>query len=134
MERVVIVMKPDGVALGLTEEVKLTLGRMGLILICEKPLQLTRELILEWHPGKDQATFWPEYVDFLISACCFLMVWEGEDARNKALTLKGSTKPPTGLRGRYAVGRVRNVIHSSESEEETQRELKLFFSTELGMA
>jgi len=132
VEQVVVMIKPDGMALGLTKVVKKALSSAELILIYEKPLRFTRELILKWHPKKKHTGFWNDYVDFLTSADCFLMVWEGRNARSIAIALKGSTVPPQGLRGEYSNGRVRNIMHSTETPEETKRELEMFFSKELG--
>jgi len=66
------------------------------------------------------------------------MVYWGEDAIRKVREIAGATNPeeasPTSIRGQYGrittKGVYENVIHASASEEEAEREIKLWFEPE----
>lgn len=132
MERALIMLKPDGVALGLEEVVRERLNAVGLTDVCVRYTHLIAERILQLHPGHDQRNHWPEYLEFMTSGPVCLIVCEGEDANAKVTEIKGMAWPnPRGLRGEYASSRLRNVMHSTESVEEAEAELKIF-ADELG--
>lgn len=128
MEKVVVLLKPDGVELNIAPAVKELLFAEGLKLVTEKLLLLDRGLVARWRPKKHDAKFSEEYIAFLISGNCHAMLWEGINARRVAKEIKGSGNPPSGIRGRHASSIIKNVMHSSETEEETQFDLQTFFS------
>lgn len=84
--------------------------------------------------------FYPELVRYLQGELhnrrkALALVYWGEGAIAKVREIAGATNPeeavPTSIRGSY--GRIRtsglyeNVIHASSSEEEAEREIKLWF-------
>ena len=65
------------------------------------------------------------------------LVYQGEDAITKIRDVCGATNPeeasPTSIRGRYGrihskTGVFENVVHASDSPENAEREIKLWFS------
>jgi nucleoside-diphosphate kinase len=63
-------------------------------------------------------------------------VYEGADAISKVREVAGGTNPekaaPTTIRGKYgrivsSTGVFENVVHASDSEENAEREIKLWF-------
>lgn len=132
MERALIMLKPDGVGLGLEAVVRERLGVVGLTVTCVRHVYLTADKILKLHPGHDQREHWPEYLKFMTSGPVCLIVCEGEDANAKVTEIKGTAWPNLcGLRGEYASSRLRNVMHSTESIEEAEAELEIL-ADELG--
>ncbi len=83
-------------------------------------------------------------VKFMTSGPVVAMVWEGNKATGVVTKLVGTTEPTTSdvgtIRGDFTIdsyeitsvdGRaVRNLIHCSESPEEAEREIALWFSKE----
>lgn len=83
-------------------------------------------------------------VDFLTSGPIVAMVLEGNEAIGIVRKLVGSTEPLTSdvgtIRGDFTIDSytiadgdkraVRNLIHASESPEETEREIKIWFRPE----
>ena len=66
------------------------------------------------------------------------LVYWGDDAISKVRGIAGSTNPeeanPVSIRGAYGriltSGLYENVIHASSSDEEAEREIKLWFNPE----
>jgi nucleoside-diphosphate kinase len=127
MERVVVLLKPDGVELELTPLVKRLLQSQDLQLVAECSIRLSKEVVVRWHPKTGNKAFADEYIAFLSSGNCCVMLWQGENARNIAKEIKGSARPPSGIRGLFTSSIVRNVMHTSETEEETLLDLSFFF-------
>jgi len=132
MERALIMLKPDGVALELEAVVRERLSVVGLTVTCVRYGHLTEDKILRLHPGHDQREHWPSYLEFMTSGPICLIVCEGENANAKVTELKGTARPkPHGLRGEYASSRLHNVLHTTENSEEAEAEFKIF-AEELG--
>ena len=59
------------------------------------------------------------------------MVWEGRDAVKTGRTILGATNPlasaPGTIRGDFAIDVGRNVCHGSDSVENAQKEIALWF-------
>uniref|UniRef100_A0ACD6AJT3 Uncharacterized protein n=1 Tax=Avena sativa TaxID=4498 RepID=A0ACD6AJT3_AVESA len=75
--------------------------------------------------------FFPKLVDYIISGPVVAMVWEGKDVVLTGRRIIGATRPweaaPGTIRGDYAVEVSRNVIHGSDSVENGQKEIALWF-------
>ena len=59
------------------------------------------------------------------------MAWEGFECIESVRSIVGSTNPrqaaPGSIRGDYAIGVGRNLIHASDAKESGQREVSIFF-------
>jgi nucleoside-diphosphate kinase len=131
-ERSFVMVKPDGVAAGLTGEIVLRIERRGLAILALE--QATRErTVAEEHYGEHrERPFFGELVDFITSGPVVMMAVEGPEGAVAALrTMMGPTNPmdapPGTIRGDYALEVGQNVIHGSDSPESGVRELKLHF-------
>ena len=132
MERTFIMVKPNGVARGLTGEVVARFERRGLVLCGMKLMRIPRELA-ERHYGEHRdKPFFDELVDFITSGPVVAMVWEGNEAIDVARTMMGATDPvkaaPGTIRGDFATVMAENVVHGSDGPESAAREIGLFFS------
>jgi nucleoside-diphosphate kinase len=62
------------------------------------------------------------------------MIWEGRDAVKTGRAILGATNPlasaPGTIRGDYAIDVGRNVCHGSDSVENAQKEIALWFKKE----
>eukprot|EP01024_Parvocaulis_polyphysoides_P068141 TRINITY_DN8262_c0_g2_i1.p3 TRINITY_DN8262_c0_g2~~TRINITY_DN8262_c0_g2_i1.p3 ORF type:complete len:133 (+),score=28.47 TRINITY_DN8262_c0_g2_i1:43-399(+) len=76
--------------------------------------------------------FFPDLVEYLCSGPLVCMVWSGKDVVVSARKLIGATNPieaePGTIRGDLAVEVGRNVVHGSDSPENGEREVALWFS------
>jgi nucleoside-diphosphate kinase len=130
-ERSFVMVKPDGVAAGLTGEIITRIERRGLsILALRKDTMAT--YVAEEHYGEhSERSFFGELVAFITSAPVVMMAVEGEGAIGALRTMMGPTNPldapPGTIRGDFALDVGRNVVHGSDGNESAARELALHF-------
>jgi nucleoside-diphosphate kinase len=130
-ERSFVMVKPDGVAAGLTGEIITRIERRGLsILALRKDTMAT--YVAEEHYGEhSERPFFGELVAFITSAPVVMMAIEGEGAIGALRTMMGPTNPldapPGTIRGDFALDLGRNVVHGSDGTESAARELALHF-------
>lgn len=134
MERTFVLVKPDGVQRGLIGEVIARLERRGLRLVAAKFMQVTRELAethYSIHKGKP---FYDGLISYIISAPVMAMVWEGPNAVAAVRQTMGSTRPteaaPGSIRHDFGLEVGRNLTHASDSVENGQAEVALWFKKE----
>ncbi len=135
-ERSFVMVKPDGVAAGLTGEIVSRIERRGLSVLALEKKTMERTVAEEHYGEHRERPFFGELVDFIVSGPVVMMAVEGPEGSVAALrTMMGPTNPmdapPGTIRGDFALEVGQNVIHGSDSPESGVRELKLHFP-ELG--
>ncbi|MEW6592876.1 MAG: nucleoside-diphosphate kinase [Candidatus Hadarchaeota archaeon] len=135
-EQTFVMVKPDGVAKGVTEEVVKRLEKAGLKVVSARRLRLNRRLAEELysvHKGKD---FFEALVVHVLSGEVVVMKVDGEGAISKVRALIGPTNPAAaphgtirGDFGRDIINTIirKNIVHASDSPESAKRELEIFF-------
>ena len=124
-------VKPDGVQRRLVGEIIRRFEDKGFTLAALKmltPARETAEAHYAVHRGKP---FFESVVSFISSGPVVAMVWEGEDIVSLSRKLMGATKPadaaPGTIRGDYANTIEQNLIHGSDSPENAEQEIKIWF-------
>ena len=132
MERTLIIAKPDAVQRGLTGEIIQRFERRGLRLIGMKFIQMSRELAEQHYAVHQGKPFYEPLVSYITSGPVVVMAWEGTEAIQAARTTMGSTKcfeaAAGTIRGDFGLEVGRNLVHGSDSVENGQKEVALFFS------
>ena len=135
MERTLILVKPDAFARGLTGEVIARFERKGLRIAALKHMRVERELAERHYAEHAEKPFFGDLVEFITGGPLVAMVLEGYEAVTAARQIIGATNPleasPGSIRGDYALEVQTNLVHGSDSEESSAREVGLFFP-ELG--
>ena len=131
VERTLVLIKPDGVARGLTGTILSRVEAKGYKLVELKLVTATRELLerhYEEHIGKP---FYEPLVEFMLSGPTAAAVFEGHRVIEGFRSLAGTTEPtmaaPGTIRGDYALEVQQNIVHGSDSTYSAEREIKLFF-------
>ncbi|CAI5529877.1 unnamed protein product [Closterium sp. Naga37s-1] len=131
VERSYIMIKPDGVQRGLVGEIITRFERKGFVLRGLKLFQCPEELAKEHYKELSEKPFYGKLVEYIISGPVVAMVWEGKGVVASARKLIGATNPlaaePGTIRGDFAVEVGRNVVHGSDSIENGEREIGLWF-------
>lgn len=131
MEKTLILVKPDAFARGLTGEIIARFERKGLKIIAAKHMVVSEELAKQHYAEHVDRPFFGELVSFITSGPIMALVFEGKDAIKAARQVIGATNPleaaPGSIRGDYGVIVRENLIHASDSEESSAREIKIFF-------
>ena len=131
LEQTFIMVKPDGVRRQLVGEIIRRFEDKGLILKELRLLTPTKE-IAETHYGVHRGKpFFDSVVAFISSGPVVAMVWEGPDVVLLGRKLMGATKPedalPGTIRGDFANTIEQNLVHGSDSVENAQAEIKIWF-------
>ncbi len=139
-ERVLIIIKPDGMCRNLAGPVLARLMGAGLKLIAAKVVWVTRPLAEAHYAHLQGRDFYEPMIDFMMGARhgaspVLAMIFLGEDAVARARALAGATNPeqadPMSIRG--SLGRIttdgifENVVHVSSDRAEAGREIALWF-------
>ena len=131
MEQTFLMIKPDGVQRRLVGEIIRRLENKGFALAQMKMLTPTREMAEAHYAVHKDKPFFAGVVDFISSGPVVAMVWEGDDVVTISRKLIGATKPadsmPGTIRGDYANTVAENLIHGSDSVENAQTEISLWF-------
>lgn len=134
VERTFVAVKPDGVERILVGEVVGRFEKRGLKLVGMKFMKVTKEMA-EQHYGEHKGKpFYEGLVSYITSGPIVAMALEGKNAVALARQIIGATKPleaaPGTIRGDLAVEIGRNIVHGSDSPENGQREIGIFFKPE----
>ena len=134
VERSLVLVKPDGVQRALIGEVITRLERRGLRLVAAKFIQVSRELAETHYAIHKGKPFYEGLIAYIISAPVMAMVWEGPNAIAAIRQTMGSTRPteaaPGSLRHDFALEVGRNLTHASDSVENGENEVALWFKPE----
>ena len=134
MERTYIMVKPDGVQRRLSGEIIRRFENRGLRLVGLKMLVPSRETAEQHYAVHAERPFFGELVTFVTSGPVVAMVWEGPDSIQLCRNMIGATKPANAvagtIRGDYTCDMMLNLIHGSDSTENAQSEIALWFKSE----
>lgn len=135
IEETLVLVKPDGVARGLTGEILRRIEAKGYSLVDLRMVEPSRELLAshyEEHVGKP---FYEPLVEFMSSGAVVAARVAGNGVVAGFRSLAGTTDPTTAAPGtiRGDLGRdwglavQQNLVHGSDSAESAARELALWF-------
>lgn len=134
MEKTFVLVKPDGVQRGLIGEILSRLEKRGLKLVAAKFLQVPVSLAekhYEIHQGKP---FYDGLIKYITSAPVMAMILEGPEAVALVRQTMGLTNPlkaePGTIRHDFALKISRNLTHASDSPENAELEISLWFNSE----
>jgi nucleoside-diphosphate kinase len=131
VETTLVLVKPDGVQRGLIGEIIARLEHRGLKLMGAKYLQVSQELAETHYAVHKGKPFYEGLIRYITSAPVMAMVWAGPNAVAAVRQTMGATRPteaaPGTIRHDYALEVGRNLTHASDSPENAQTEINLWF-------
>lgn len=134
MERTLVLVKPDAVQRGLIGEVISRIEKTGLKLVALKMIHMDREMAGRHYAIHQGKPFFEGLVGFITSSPLVAAVFEGPNAVEVVRKTMGATDPvkaaPGTIRGDLALDIGRNAVHGSDSKENAEKEISLFFSPE----
>jgi len=130
-ERTLVIVKPDGVQRALVGPILTRLEARGLKLVGMKLLKVPDSLARQHYAIHEGKPFYPGLISYITSGPVVTAVFEGADAVAVVRSTVGATNPvqaaPGTIRGDYALEIGRNLIHASDSPENGQAEVSLWF-------
>jgi nucleoside-diphosphate kinase len=134
LERTLVLIKPDGVQRGLIGEVTSRLERRGLRLVAARFLRVSQQLAETHYAIHKGKPFYDGLISYITSAPVMAMVWEGPQAVAAVRQTMGATRPvealPGTIRHDFALEVSRNITHASDSPENAEQEIALWFKPE----
>ncbi|MCY3410392.1 MAG: nucleoside-diphosphate kinase [Candidatus Heimdallarchaeota archaeon] len=134
MEKEFIMIKPDAVQRGLVGEIVKRIESTGLKILAMKFIQVTQEQAEKHYEVHKERPFYPALVKFITSGPTVAIAVEGKNAVKKTRNIVGATNPteasPGTIRGDYGMDIGRNMVHASDSVENAELELAIYFKDE----
>lgn len=131
MERSLIILKPDAVQRGLIGPILSRLEQRGLKLAGLKLMRIDEALARRHYAVHEGKPFFNGLVEYIISGPVVVAVVTGKNVIATIRSTVGATNPsaaaPGTIRGDFAVEIGRNLIHASDSPENGEKEVALFF-------
>ncbi|MEJ2758618.1 MAG: nucleoside-diphosphate kinase [Anaerolineales bacterium] len=134
MERTLVFVKPDGVQRGLIGEIIARLEKRGLKLVAAKFMAVSDELAAEHYAIHEGKPFYESLIAYITSSPVMAMVWAGPKAVEAVRQTMGATNPtqgtPGSVRQDFGMEIGRNLTHASDSVENGEKEIALWFKPE----
>ena len=135
VEETLILVKPDGVARGLTGEILRRVESKGYRLVDIRLVTADRALLAEHYAEHEGKPFFDPLLEFMSSGPIVAIRAEGNRVIEGFRALAGATDPTVALPGtiRGDLGRdwglkvQQNLVHGSDSTLSAERELRLWF-------
>ena len=135
-EETLVLVKPDGVARGLSGEILRRIEAKGYTIVDLRMVTPARELLeahYEEHQGKP---FFEPLVEFMMSGPSVAIRLTGNRVIEGFRSLAGTTDPTTAAPGTirgdlgrdWDAGVLLNIVHGSDSVESAERELGIWFA------
>lgn len=132
IERSLVLVKPDGVQRGLCGEIMKRLEQRGLKLIAARFLMVSPELAEKHYAVHFGKAFYPGLIKYITASPVLAMAWEGPSAIAAIRQTMGSTRPveaaPGTIRHDFGLQAGRNLTHASDSPENGEAEVALWFT------
>ena len=132
MERSLVLIKPDAMKRELAGVIIGRLQGEGLKLVALKMLQMDRALAERHYAIHRGKPFFKDVVDYIKSTPIVAAVFEGEGAVERIRDIMGATDPakakPGTIRKAYGLDIQQNSTHASDSVENAETEIDIFFT------
>ncbi len=135
-ERTLLIVKPDGVERRLVGDILSRIERKGYTIECMKTINIDFKLAEVHYAEHKGMPFYEKLIKYITSGPAVVAVISGEGCVGGLRYLMGNTDPltaaPGTIRGDFATNVTMNLIHGSDTLENAEREIALFFSDECG--
>lgn len=133
MEKTLVLIKPDAVERGLTEEIlKIYDSVEGITIIDKKQVQATREIAAKHYFEHEGRPYFEDLMEFITRSPIDALIIEGENVIKKVREINGATDPKLAeegtIRNKFALSKNENCVHASDSIESAAREIGIWFS------
>lgn len=130
-ERTLLIVKPDGVERRLVGGIISRIERKGYTIECMRTITIDRELAERHYAEHKGESFYDKLIGYITSGPSVVAVISGEGCVGGLRYLMGNTDPlkaaPGTIRGDFATNVTKNLIHGSDTLENAEREISLFF-------
>jgi nucleoside-diphosphate kinase len=130
-QRTLVLLKPDTVRRGLVGEVLSRFEAKGLSIVAMEHRTIDGEMADAHYAEHVERDFYPPLRAFATSGPLVALVLEGDEAIDVVRAINGATDgrkaAPGTIRGDLSLSNRENLVHASDSEESSAREIGLWF-------
>ena len=134
-EKTLILIKPDGVKLGIIGEIITRIERKGYRIEALKVAKASKEQLQDHYSELVNKTFYKEIETYMQEGPIIAVIASGTQIINVFHRMAGATNPSLAnfgtIRGdfghEYNDGILRNIVHSSDSLRQAKKEIKIWF-------
>jgi nucleoside-diphosphate kinase len=132
IDRTFIMLKPDAIQRGLIGEIFQRFEKRGMKIVAMKLIQISEELAEKHYKEHVGKKFYPRLLRYITSGPVVVAIIEALDSVQQVRKMAGSTLPSEAaigtIRADYGQELPLNIIHSSDSVDSAEREIKLYFN------
>jgi nucleoside-diphosphate kinase len=134
MQRSLVLVKPDAMQRGLAGTIIARLQGLGLKMVAAKMLHADKALAQRHYAVHKEKPFFNNLVNYITSTPIIACVFEGPNAVERIREAMGATDPAKAAKGTiradFGESLERNSVHGSDSPENAEIEIALFFTPE----
>jgi nucleoside-diphosphate kinase len=134
MDRTLILVKPDAMERNLGGTILARLEATGLKIVALKTLKVDEALARKHYAVHVEKPFFKDLLAYITSYPIIAAVFQGTDAVAVARKAMGATDPkkaePGTIRRDLGLDLQRNAVHGSDSPENAEIEIKLYFTAQ----
>ena len=131
LEKSLVLIKPDAVERNLIGKILEVYEGAGLKIKAMEMKQINKEFAEKHYEEHRDKQFFNSLIKYITRSPLVALILEGEDAINKIRSLNGETNPEKAefgtIRRRFALSGTENSVHTSDSIESAEKEIKLWF-------
>ena len=131
MERTLVIIKPDAKERKLMGEIISIYEKKGLHISSSKIIKPSIEIAKKHYIEHKDKPFFKELISYITRGEVCVLIIEGDNVITMVRKINGATDPLEAdmgtIRGRYAISKTENTVHSSDSVESAEREIKIWF-------
>lgn len=132
MEKTLVLIKPDAMERKLMGDIISVYEKKGLHIAALKIIKPTVEIAKKHYDEHKDKPFFQELIEFITRSEVCALIIEADNAVEVVRKINGATDPLNAeagtIRGRFAVSKSENVVHSSDSVESANREMEIWFA------
>lgn len=131
LEKSLVLIKPDAVERNLIGKILEVYEGVGLKIKAMEMKQINKDFAEKHYEEHRDKQFFNSLIKYITRSPLVALILEGEDAIDKIRSLNGATNPEKAefgtIRRRFALSGTENSVHSSDSIESAEKEIKLWF-------
>ncbi|KUO70176.1 MAG: nucleoside-diphosphate kinase [Clostridia bacterium BRH_c25] len=131
MERTLVIIKPDAMERRLLGEIISFYEKKGLHISSIKIVKPSIEIAKNHYYEHKDKPFFDELISYITRGEVCVLIIEGDNVIRILRKINGATDPMDAdmgtIRGKYAVSKTENTVHSSDSVESAEQEIQIWF-------
>jgi len=131
MERTLVLIKPDGVKRGLIGKILNHYEKKSLEIVALKLITATKDNAKRHYSEHEGREYFEELINYVTEGKMCAIILMGEKAVDVVRKINGDKDPVkaelASIRGEFTLDKTHNLVHASDSSENAEREIAIWF-------